>query len=64
MATTGKKRKVYEVCKGYIEEDGKEILNWDNLKLIAYDAVEAIKKAKVGKREFIVSAELIYELDD
>lgn len=48
-----KTTKLYRVGIALIEEGGEEITNWRNKNIIAKDAPEAIRKARLRKGEYV-----------
>lgn len=57
-------KKLYKVHIGLKDDgDGNEAGNWSSKTVIATDATEAIKRARIKKDEFPESVELISGID-
>ena len=56
--------KLYRVHIGLVDDgDGCEATNWSSTTVVAKDASEAIKRARLKKNEFPESVALIAEID-
>lgn len=57
-------KKLYRVHIGLVDDgEGSEALNWSNTTVIATNASEAIKRARLKKNEFPESVHLIAAID-
>lgn len=57
-----KSKKCYRVNVGLIEDDGNEVGNYSSETVIAEDALQAIKKARLHRNEYAASVTLVAEL--
>lgn len=58
------KKKVYNVQIGLADDgDGNEVSNWSSKTVIATEASEAIRRAKIGKKEYAESVTMISGID-
>ena len=58
-----KDTKLYKVEIGMLDGKAGDVQNWRSINVLATDAVEAIRKPKLKKHEYIVAVDVIALVD-
>lgn len=55
--------KLYNVQVGYVDDEDEEVSNWRQMSVVAGDAAEAIRRARLKKNEWPESVVMISRID-